>query len=413
VTPAGSRRWRLTDTRSVIADLVGRIEAARPTQVGADAASDYVDFTSLTHLLCGQLLANVGDPWDDSDHPQHTKDVERDVVAILADLLRAPADDRWGYVTTGAAEGTLYALHLARRLYPDAVVYHSCAAHDSVSRAVRILGMESIVVGTDSSGEIDYSELADQARRHRHRPVVIVATVGTAMTGAVDNVHRIFTILKACGIADRYIHADAAVSGVPLALLEPAARPGFDFADGADSVTVSGHTFIGVPIPCGVVIVKESLRTAAHGVADAGGVGAPIIGFRNGYAPLLLWLALDRHGAEGLRLRAEAARELAAYTQTRLARLGWEAYRNPYSMTVVFKTPPAAVADRWNLHSEDGWSRIICMPGAKRSQIEKFISELRDSLRPQEAGADPDLPKRIARDPTRPAIPTTAEPSEI
>jgi histidine decarboxylase len=409
-TAERERRWRTTgDNHSAIAALVGRIEEARPTLIGFPAATDFVDFTLLTHLLGGQLLNNVGDPWQDGIYPNHTKDMERDVVAILADLLRAPADDRWGYVTTGATEGNLYALYLARQLHPDAIVYHSSAAHYSLPKAVHLLGMQSVVVRADDSGEIDYSDLADQARRHRDRPAVIVANVGTTMTEAVDDVHRISTVLDACGIQNRYIHADAALAGIPLALLDPAARPGFDFADGADSVIVSGHKFVGVPFACGVVVVRRSLRSAAaeRNVAYIGGHDATITGSRNGHAPVLLWYALDRHGTDGLRRRAEAARELAAYTQTQLARLGWESFRNPYAMTVALKTPPAAVTDHWALPSEEGWSHIVCMPGLRRSQIDRFIQELGDALRPPDTGTVLDLPRRVAHDPKRPAIPTT------
>ena len=411
-TAEGERRWRPTDdTYSAIAALVGRVEEARPTLIGFPAATDFVDFTLLTHLVSGQLLNNVGDPWEEGIYPNHTKDMERGVVGILADLLRAPADDRWGYVTTGATEGNLYALYLARQLHPDAIVYHSSAAHYSVPKAVHLLGMQSIVVRANDTGEIDYSDLADQARRHRDQPVAIVATIGTTLTEAVDDVHRISTILDAAGIQNRYVHADAALAGIPLALLDPAARPGFDFADGADSVIVSGHKFVGMPFTCGVVVVKRSLRSAAvaRSVAYIGGRDATITGSRNGHAPLLLWCALDGHGTDGLRRRAEAARELAAYTQTKLARLGWESFRNPFAMTVVLKTPPAAVTERWPLPSAGGWSHIICMPGVKRSQIDRFIQELGDALRPQDTSKVLDLPRRVAGDPQRPAIPTTGK----
>ena len=37
-------------------------------------------------------------------------------------------------------------------------------------------------------------------------------------------------------------------------------RPAFDFADGADSIAISGHKSFGSPMPCGVVVVKKSNR---------------------------------------------------------------------------------------------------------------------------------------------------------
>src|SRR5262249_54093200 len=153
----------------------------------------------------------------------------------------------WGYVTSGASEGTLYALHLARRLHPGGIVYYSDAAHASVTKAIDLLTMPSIALRASDSGEVDYDDLAAQVGHHRDRPVIVVATIGTTLTEAVDDVRRITDVLDSLAIRRRFVHADAALSGIPLALLNPDERPGFDFADGADSLIASGHKFIGSP----------------------------------------------------------------------------------------------------------------------------------------------------------------------
>ncbi|PIG96310.1 hypothetical protein CS542_09020 [Pedobacter sp. IW39] len=75
------------------------------------------------------------------------------------------------------------------------------------------------------------------------------------MTEARDDVRKIRSILQDLAIQHYYIHADGALSGSYSAFIEP--RPAFDFADGADSIAISGHKFIGSPIPCGVVVVKR------------------------------------------------------------------------------------------------------------------------------------------------------------
>jgi histidine decarboxylase len=53
----------------------------------------------------------------------------------------------------------------------------------------------------------------------------------------------IASICDTAGVA-RYIHADAALSGIPLACAEPHLRPGFDLSDGADSISCSGHKML-------------------------------------------------------------------------------------------------------------------------------------------------------------------------
>jgi histidine decarboxylase len=307
--------------------------------------------------------------------------MEREVVGFCADLFRAPVADRWGYVTSGGSEGNLYGLRLGRALYPDAVAYLSDEAHGSVAKALELLGVASIVVRAEESGEMDYVDLADQVDRHRHRPAVVVASVGSTMGEAIDDVRRIGEVLDALAVRRRFVHADAALSGIPLALLDPATRPGFDFADGADCVTVSGHKFLGVPLPCGVVVARASHRArVARAASYTGSADATIGCSRSGHAPLMLWHALRRHGVDGLRARAERSRGLAAYLHTRLDELGWPAIRHEHGFTVVLRTPPAAVTARWVLASARGWSHVITMPGVTREQLDAFLADLEASL---------------------------------
>jgi len=354
-----------------------RLELARPFNIGFPGSTDF-DYAVLSEFFAVHLLNNVGDPYVDGAAVNHAKPFEREVVGFCADLFRAPRDDRWGYVTTGGSEGNLYASWLARSLYPDAMAYVSDAAHYSVRKALELLAVPYVVVGVDGTGEIDHADLADQLARHRHQPAIVVATAGTTMSEAVDDVRQIARILDALAIRRRFVHVDAALSGIPLALLDPDQRPGFDFADGADSITVSGHKFLGAPFPCGVVVVRARDRDrVARSVGYTGTPDSTLTGSRSGHAALLLWYAIRRHGRDGLRSRAEAARALAAHAHARLVELGWEAYRHPHAFTVVLRTPPEAVARRWVLASAGGWSHIVTMPGVTAESVEEFLADMK------------------------------------
>jgi histidine decarboxylase len=359
-----------------LADLTRRLEAAQPYNIGFPGAVDF-DYTPLARLFTSHLLNNIGDPFVDGVAANHTKAMEREVVSTVADLLRADPDDRWGYVTSGGTEGNLHALHLARDLHRDGVVYHSDQAHYSIDKAIGLLGLPSVRIRTNHWGDLDYDDLTAQLDRRRERPAIVVATAGTTMTEAVDDVRRIAAILNTLAVRRRYVHVDAALSGIPLALLDPRTRPGFDLADGADSVAVSGHKFLGSPLPCGVVIVRASNRErVARPVGYTATPDATISGSRSGHAPLVLWYALRRHGLDGLRRRADRARELAAYTHQRLSEIGWPAHRHPYAFTVVLRTPPETVTKKWVLAGQDQWSHIITMPGLHADQIDEFVADL-------------------------------------
>ena len=74
-------------------------------------------------------INNVGDPFVSSSYRVNTKELECEVLAWFADLLHAPSDAYWGYVTNGGSEGNLYGLYLARELLPDGMVYYSEDTH--------------------------------------------------------------------------------------------------------------------------------------------------------------------------------------------------------------------------------------------------------------------------------------------
>jgi histidine decarboxylase len=370
------------DTQQQLDALLARLTTSRATNIGFPAAFD-LDFAPLAPLFTSMLLNNLGDPAVDGDYPNHTKPQEREALDAIATLLRAPVENWWGYVTSGATEGSEYALWQARLRYPEGLVYHSAAAHHSIAGVLDRLAMPSVRVRTDELGEMDYDDLAGQVERHRHRPVIVVANIGTAMAEAVDDVRHITAVLDDLAVQRRWVHADAALSGIPLALLDPDGRPGFDMQDGADSIIVSGHKFPGAPIPYGVVLVRASHR--ASSCRDATYTGSPdttISNSRSGLAALCLWYTLRRFGLDGLRERATRSRNLAAYTHSRLVEIGWPAHRHPHAFTVVLAEPSTAIVRKWALATQDGQSHIVCMPGVTPEQVDALIADLRAEERP-------------------------------
>ena len=355
-----------------------RLVADRATNIGFPSTFDF-DYSAL-YPFFGLLMNNVGDPYSPSAFPANCKDLERDVVEWAADLLHAPPEDRWGYVTTGGSEGNLYALHLARNMLPRAVVYYADSAHYSIDKAIQLLNMASVRIRADQWGQIDYDDLTTQIDRRRDRPAVVVATIGTTMTEAVNDVRRINAILDALAVRERFVHADAALSGVTLATMAPEDRPGFDLGDGADSVAVSGHKFLGSPFPCGVVIVKACHRNrVARDVTYLASPDATITGSRSGHAALVMWYAIQRWGIAGLRERAERARSVAAYAKKRLDDIGWPSFRNEHALTVVLKTPPDQVRRKWTLATAGEWSHLITMPGITTHTIDALIEDIVDA----------------------------------
>lgn len=369
----------LQNDQEVISRLLETVQEHTRNFLGYPVSKDF-DYSELMPFL-QYPLNNLGDPFVDSTYAVDSREMEKEVVRFFADMFRAPEEDYWGYVTNGGSEGNLYGLYLARELYPKAMVYYSEATHYSVHKNLHLLNMPSIVIRAYENGEMDYEDLRNTIQMNRHMPVIILANIGTTMTEARDDVKRIKGILKDLAVKQHYIHADGALSGSYSAFLEP--RPAFDFADGVDSIAISGHKFLGSPMPCGVVVARKSNRDRiARSIAYIGSMDTTITGSRNGHSPLFLWYTIRKLGVKGLRARAKHSLDIAAYTESRLRALGLNAWRNPNSITVVFPEPAAAIRQKWQLASENGYSHIICMPNVTREQIDIFMEEMTTLLMP-------------------------------
>ncbi|WP_295798695.1 histidine decarboxylase [uncultured Microbulbifer sp.] len=341
--------------------------------LGYPVSKDF-EFNDLVEFL-RYPLNNLGDPFSDSTWRVDSRGFERDVITFFAELLRAPENDWWGYVTNGGTEGNLYGLYLARELLPKGIVYYSQDTHYSVAKNLHFLGMRHIMIRSQKNGEIDYDDLRETLRARRDIPPIIFANIGTTMTEARDDLKKINNILDEMAFSQRYIHSDAALCGGMAPFMDP--RPAFDFADGADSISISGHKFFGSPIPCGIVLARKcNVDRIARSISYIGNLDTTITGSRNGFTPLVLWHTIKSLGVEGLAARVQRSLDTASYAETQMRHAGISAWRNPNAITVVFPQVAESVKQKWQLATANGESHVICMPNVTRAQIDELIEDM-------------------------------------
>ena len=141
-------------------------------------------------------------------------------------------------------------------------------------------------------------------------------------------------------------------------------RPKFDFVDGADSIAVSGHKFIGCPIPCGVVVCKRELVDAiSNYIPYIHGRDETITGSRNGITPLFLWYAIRETSKEGLGKRVQDSVEKARYAQKKMIEAGIDAKLNKDTITVTFPKPSNELVAKWQLATQSDYAHILTVPG--------------------------------------------------
>jgi len=255
--------------------------------------------------------------------------VERQALRWVGDLVGYPA--AWGTFTSGGMLSNLTALTAAReRAQPGCrvegcdgrgVVYTSAEAHSSVERAVEVLGLGRKALRTieiDAARRMRPDLLAaaiDRDLADGLRPVAVVATAGTTLTGAVDPIRAVAEVCAAHGV---WLHVDGAY-GLPAAATASARRL-FDGLELADSAALDGHKWLFVPKACGVLLVRNRADLEAAFSHDAPYIPEIEFGehpvewtleYSRPFRALKLWLALRAHGAEAFREAIEHDLELA------------------------------------------------------------------------------------------------------
>lgn len=367
------------ELRDQLEALASQVRVATRTALGFPATKDE-DWTVLTSLAW-RLTNNVGDPYDDDDHgdPRHTRGLERAALEAMAALHRAPSG-WWGYIDNGTASAIATGLRIARARLPHARAVFSAAAHTCVPGQLDALGIPGVPIATDPGDAMDLAVLREQLDENdRANGVIVVATAGTTMSEALDDVDGIHAVLDAAQVPReaRHIHLDAALDAIPLAvhpLWHPRVRMGHD---AAHTVSSSTHKWPGTPVPGGVLLADgadvETLRRTVPYIRSR---QVPLTSSRSGLPAAALWWSLHRHGARGHHARAETQRALAALVRTRLQAGGIAAGRHEHALTVTFPTPAEEIVDRWRLAVHGDTAHLITMPGTDHDALRRCVQDL-------------------------------------
>jgi glutamate/tyrosine decarboxylase-like PLP-dependent enzyme len=195
-------------------------------------------------------------------------------IRWIQEMLGYPADGM-GLLVSGGSMANFAGIAAARSAKaPRNVVrdgmgcvrmrmYVSEEAHFSVRKAAAMLGIGAANVcsiGTDADLHMDMADLDRQVRQDReagHLPFCVVASLGTAGTGAVDPLGAIADFAHAHNL---WLHVDGAYGG--FSAMAPSARAFFRRIGDADSVALDPHKWLYLPVGCGCILYRD--RAAAR-----------------------------------------------------------------------------------------------------------------------------------------------------
>ena len=271
--------------------------------------------------------------------------IENKLIKKMTDIVGFNNGD--GIFVTGGTQANLVAVLSARnaldpnikktglRQQHDLVLFISDQAHYSFISAANVLGLgvENIIrVKSDQMGRMDTEalEIAIQtAIKVNKTPFFIGATAGTTVLGAFDPIEEIAHIASKYNL---WLHIDGAFGGS--ALLSNRYNSLLAGSELADSFSWDAHKMMGVPVPCSVILMRNSgvlydactttdvTIASSYVYHNIGGesfdLGEKSLQGTRKVDVLKLWFAWKYYGDEGYENRLNHVVELAQYAEQKI-----------------------------------------------------------------------------------------------
>jgi aromatic-L-amino-acid/L-tryptophan decarboxylase len=256
----------------------------------------------------------------------HVLDWVVDMMGLPSPFLSTSAGG--GVIQHSASDGALCALLAARERRSGYAVnthgvsgrmtaYTSTQAHSSIEKAMMVagLGRENLrLIEVDENFALR-PDLLEQAiaadLQSGAQPCLVVATVGTTSSGAVDPLPAIGDICRRHGL---WLHVDAASYGT--AALCPEFRHLFAGLELADSYCFNPHKWMFVNFDCDCFFVADraalirTLSVLPEYLKNQATESGAVIDYRDWHIPLgrrfralKLWFVIRCYGVEGLRAK--------------------------------------------------------------------------------------------------------------
>ncbi len=278
--------------------------------------------------------------------------------------------------------------------------------------------------GNDGPGSIDIESLCKLVEFFAAKgyPILVCFNYGTTFKGAYDDVeaagNALLPILKKYGLDERkvyydpedptkydirsgyWFHVDAALGAAYMPFIEMAYNmgkisqrgPNFDFRlPFVHSIAMSGHKWIGAPLPCGIYMTKTKYQLRPPDDPEyIGSQDTTFAGSRNGFSAILFWDYLAKNSYEAQVNKVLYTENIATYAYLQLKalekKLGEDLWvrHTPLSLTIRFKRANDRIVFKYSLSSETlyvkghkrEYSHIFIMAHVTTTLIEELIQDL-------------------------------------
>ncbi|KAI0826139.1 pyridoxal phosphate-dependent transferase [Irpex lacteus] len=293
----------------------------------------------------------------------------------LADHFLNSSGVGGGVIQTTASDSGLVAIVAARSLYTsrnpnakleDLIIYTTTQTHSLGVKAGLVLGLECRALEVTAEdkfalrGNTLKNAIEEDEARGKH-PFVLIATVGTTSSGAIDRIDEIGEVAK--NYPSLWIHVDAAWAGITLACPEYREVAQLDNINKfADSFCTNFHKWGLVNFDASTLWVRDrkhltdALDITPEFLRTKEGDAGVVIDYRNWhlalgrrFRSLKIWFVLRSYGAEGFRNHIRQGIELNKYFVSLLrSSSDFSLVTEPSFALSVFRLTPPSIASAVN-----------------------------------------------------------------
>ncbi len=313
------------------------------------------------YSLAGSILTDIYNPhgggWNEAPGACL---IEEKLIKWMGSLAGYPEDTVGGLFVSGGSMANITALcaargsRLAETEYPLGVAYLSDQTHSSVAKGLRIIGFRAdqiVRIPTDDDFRIRPDLLEEAVRRDLadgKKPFVVVGTMGTTNTGAIDPLPELAAICRKYGM---WFHIDGAYGGS--ILISDIYRNYAKGVELSDSLSWDTHKWAMQTYSCSSVVVRDKndllavfsehpeyladTRSAEH--SDPWDLGPEM---SRPHRAIKLWFTLQAMGTDKLADVIDYSFYNARLAERRLAQYeNWELTSKPMCGTLTFRYAPA------------------------------------------------------------------------
>lgn len=252
------------------------------------------------------------------------------------------------------------------------IIYASDQTHQCLQACLEILGLgrRSLhLVASDEQFRIDVRSLTTAIQRDRAcglRPLCLVGNAGTTNTGAID---QLGDLANLCVEEDLWFHIDGAYGA--FGVLDACVAPRYEGMERADSLSLDGHKWLGIPYECGCFFVRKKTHLEATFAASQPAYRNEPGTFHftdwsyqlsRAFHALKVWMMLVSTGKQPLAARIHRHNQLARLLVSQIDQSADFERLAPVTLsTVCFRYIPPGVPgtdDQWNQLNQQILERV-------------------------------------------------------